>query len=241
MALTPRQERIKTRRRRSAQPSRLLLELLEDRTVPAQAIPVGPDLSLTGPGPNTGDHIGNSLYFLAHQSTDAPGVSEIWQVNGTATAQELNVPALSGMALGEIASVNGTLFVTAAPVATNATPNAFNVWKIDPTVQGGATELTSFTSTGAADLQVVGNKLVFLEASNTGLISNQSGGNLWVTDGTSAGTTSIFTFTGDAHPNFMASAVAGSDLYFQVTSFTTPTPPASGSPTARPLVRKRWP
>jgi ELWxxDGT repeat protein len=196
---------------------------MEDRTVPAQAIPVGPDLSLIGPGPNSGTKVGDSLYFLAHQSTDAAGVTNIWHVDGSATATELSVPALAGMSVSEMASMNGTLYVTASsvPSGTPSTLPDVNLWKIDPTAPGGAVELTHFTGSGASDLQVVGNKLVFEHASFTGLMANQPG-ELWVSDGTAAATQLLSSFTGDAHPSLMESAVAGNDLYFQVFSSTVP-------------------
>jgi ELWxxDGT repeat protein len=228
MSLAPRIERLNRRKRKAKQPVRLILELMEDRTVPAQAIAVGPDLSLVGPGPNSGTKIGETLYFLARQNTDAPGVSEIWQVSGTATAQMLNVPALAGMSIDEIANVGSALYVTAAtPPAQGSlmTPSSVNLWKIDPTAAGGADELTNFSGAGAANLQVLGTKLIFEDASLTGLIPSSSSASLWTSDGTVAGTTQVYAFTGDAQPDLTDAAAAGSDLYFQVDAYSTPTPP----------------
>lgn len=140
MSISARIQRLRDRRRRSVQ-TRLGLEQMEDRTVPAQAIAVGPNLTLASFGSNSGAKVGDSLYFIGHQSTDGPGVSEIWQVNGTSTAQEVNVPALAGMSIDEIANVNGSLFVTAAAPLSLTTPPttapAVNLWKIDSTAPAG--------------------------------------------------------------------------------------------------------
>ena len=202
---------------------------MEDRTVPAQAIAVGPNLTLASFGPNSGAKVGDSLYFLAHQSTDAPGVSEIWQVNGTATAQEVNVPALAGMSIDEIANVNGTLFVTAAAPLSLTTPPttapAVNLWKIDSTAPGGATELTSFTTAGAAFLQPLGNKVVFQYTPFTGNIPAANGGSaVWVSDGTVAGTMQLTSFPQGTFTNLANAEAAGGDLYFTVGG-PTPTSP----------------
>jgi ELWxxDGT repeat protein len=195
---------------------------MEDRTVPAQAVAVGPDLTLAGLGPNTGTHVGNSLYFLAHQSTDAPGVSEIWQVGGTATATELNVPALAGMSINEIANIGNTLYVTAwrptNPMPMDPSP-AVNLWKIDSTAPGGAVELTNFNGAGAADLEAVGNKLVFEQSTFTSGIPSNAGNSLWVSDGTAAGTMQLQAFTGQQFANLGDSATAGGYLYFTVDSY----------------------
>jgi ELWxxDGT repeat protein len=234
MSFPSRSDRIKSRRKRtSSWPVRLGLEIMEDRTVPAQAMPVGPDLSLIGLGPNSGTKMGDSLYFLAHQSTDAAGVSEIWQVSGTATAQQVSVPALAGMSLDEIDNVGTTLYVTAAaptdpaPAQTlpPAGPAAVNLWKIDPTAPGGAVELTNLTGSGAMDLEAVGNKLLFMHTSLTGPIPASTGSELWSSDGTVAGTQLVHAFTGDAQPDLIDSAAAGGNLYFQVLSKLTPTAP----------------
>jgi ELWxxDGT repeat protein len=224
---------MKLRRKRKAQRSvQLALELMEDRTVPAHAIAVGPDLSLIGPGPNSGTKIGETLYFLAHQSTDATGVSDIWQVSGTATAQEVNVPALAGMSIDEIENVGSTLYVTASaapsappPMLPTNQPDV-NLWKIDPTAPGGAVELTNFTGSGAANLQAVDNKLFFEHSSFTGFEPSQSGNELWVTDGTTAGTQMAYAFSGSSYPMLTGSAAAGGDLYFRVASFVSPASPA---------------
>jgi ELWxxDGT repeat protein len=191
---------------------------MEDRTVPAQAVAVGPDLTLVGPGPNTGTHVGDSLYFLAHQSTDEPGVSEVWQVSGGTTAQQLNVPALNGMSINEIANVGGTLYVTATPPMSLKPPlgPTINLWKIDPAAPGGAVELTSFSNAGAADLQVVGNKIVFEQTIFTGLVPTIGGNSLWVSDGTVVGTTQLKSFAGEQFANLGGAAAAGGQLYFTV-------------------------
>jgi ELWxxDGT repeat protein len=226
MSLTSRSERARLRRKRKAQwPVHLLLELMEDRTVPAQAVAVGPDLTLIAPGPNSGTKVGETLYYIAHQSTDAPGVSEIWQVSGTTTAQEVSVPALSGMSIEEIDNVGGTLYVTAS-AAASATPAAINLWKIDPTASGGAVELTNFTASGAENLQAVGNNLMFEHVSITGNVPPITNAELWVSDGTTAGTQMVYAFTGNAYPNLTGAAVAGNDMYFQVSTFMSSTPPA---------------
>jgi ELWxxDGT repeat protein len=204
---------------------------MEDRTVPAHAIAVGPDLSLASFGPNSGARVGDSLYFIGHQSTDALGVSEVWQVNGGTTAQEVNAPALAGMTIGEIQNVNGTLYVTASqpqappPFLPLATPPTFNVWKLDPTAPGGAVQLTNLTGVGATNLQAVGDKLIFQTMPFTGSVPTQTGGSLWVSDGTAAGTTQLFMFPGNAHPNLFNSVSAGGELYFPVGPLTTPTAP----------------
>ncbi len=225
-------ERIKWRRKRAKGSVRLELELMEDRTVPAQAVAVGPDLSLYAPGANTGTHVGDSIYFIAHQSTDPAGVSEIWQVSGSATAQQLSVPALAGMSLGEIANINSTLYVTASPAPSNPPTmspmisTGTNLWKIDPTAPGGADELTNFTGSAATSLETVGNELLFTQTPLTGPILSSSGNQLWASDGTIAGTQMIYTFTGGAQPNLSNAVAAGGDLYFPVSSSISATPPA---------------
>jgi ELWxxDGT repeat protein len=220
MSISHRIQRLRDRRRRSTQ-VRLGLEQMEDRTVPAQAIPVGPNLSLSAFGPNSGAHVGDSLYFLGHQSTDAPGVSEIWQVNGSATATEVSVPALAGMSIGEIANVNGSLFVTAATPLSSSTPPtsapAVNLWKIDSSAPGGATELTSFTTPGAAYLQPLGNKVVFEYTPLTEAFPAAGGGSsLWVSDGTAAGTMQLTSFPEGSFIGLSNAPVGGGDLYFTV-------------------------
>jgi ELWxxDGT repeat protein len=201
---------------------------MEDRTVPAQAVAVGPDLTLVGPGPNTGTHVGNSLFFLAHQSTDAPGVSEIWQVSGGTTAQQVGAPALAGMSINEIANVGTTLYVTAAepmPSTPSIQAPTINLWRIDATAPGGAVQLTNFDGAGAADLQVVGNKVLFEQTNFTGLVPSTGGNSLWVSDGTVAGTTQLKSFAGEQFANLGGGAAAGGYLYFTVDALS-PTPSA---------------
>src|SRR3954465_13603741 len=85
------------RQRAAARPVKLHLEPMEDRTVPAQAVPVGPDLRLYGPGPNTHAKVGDSLYLLANNG-DTASTLGIWRVDGATGAQRLDVPALAGLA-----------------------------------------------------------------------------------------------------------------------------------------------
>ena len=145
MSISSRSERLK-KTRRAARPVRLNLEAMEDRTVPAQAVPVGPDLFFQGPGPNATAKVGESLYFI-EQDTAGPPAANIWHVDGTATAQPLEVKALDGQSVLEMASIKGTLYVTAysPPTAPTPfpwlTPSNINLWKIDPAARrGGPTD-----------------------------------------------------------------------------------------------------
>src|SRR5207248_1657962 len=153
-------------------------------------------------------------------------------VDGTTDATAVSAPALAGIWVREIASVNGTLFVTASTLPTDftalppATPPDVNLWKIDTTAPGGAVRLTDFHGSGAGDLQVVGDKVLFQHTSFTGSVTSPSGGDLWISDGTTAGTQQVFAFTGGAHPDLSGAASADGDLYFEVYSYFAPTPPA---------------
>lgn len=222
--------RIKNIRSRSAK-ARFKLESLEDRTVPALASAVGPDLWYAGPGQNSSAQLGQSLYFLAHQGSSAPGTTDIWRVDGGTTAQAVNVPALAGRAVSEIVNVNGSLFVTAYSLPTNAgslpptMPADVNVWKLDAAAPGGATKLTDFQSSGAANLQAADGRLFFQRTANSGMTGSSSVNEIWSTDGTVAGTQRLATFAGDTHADLMSAVAAGGDLYFQVYSAQSPTPP----------------
>lgn len=226
MPLSHRLDRLtKFRRKRPARPVKLHLEPMEDRTVPAQAVPVGPDLSLFGPGLNTSAKVGDSLYFLARQDSGSATAANIWHVGGTAQAQPLNVPALAGLSPVELAEVGGSLYVTAfAPPAQSNTlppvmPSDINLWKIDPAAPGGAVKLTDFHGAGAGNLSVAGDRLVFQHTSMSLFLPGQGGSDLWATDGTVDGTRQIAEFNGATQPHLFAAQAAGDELYFPVASF----------------------
>ena len=72
---------------------------------------------------------------------------------------------------------------------------------------------------------MAGDKLLFQHVVYTGDLPVPSGGELWVSDGTTDGTKQIATFTGDAHPDLSGAAVAGDDMYFQVYAYASFSPP----------------
>ncbi len=229
MRYAQRNDRVLTRRkpeRRGApRPVRLNLEAMEDRTVPATAVPLG-SASLgylgIGIGSNGATQVGDTLYFLGHAPTDPPGAIGIWHTDGTpANTQPLTDPSLAGLAITELASVGHTLYFVAAPVPADpappppgAPPDA-NVWKLDLSGTGGAVQLTHFHDFGAGELSVAGDK-VFFEHNPTLGDAFIPGGELWVSDGTASGTHTVHDFTGIAQQDLFSAVGAGNDLYFKV-------------------------
>src|SRR5262245_48615138 len=108
--------RRKSERRAAPRPVRLNLESMEDRTVPAGAVRLGPDqLGFAGLGANAATQVGDTQYFLAHAPTDSPGAAGIWHTDGTPpNTQRLNNDSLAGLNINELVSVGDTLYFTAS-------------------------------------------------------------------------------------------------------------------------------
>lgn len=149
--------------------------------------------------------VGSTLFFAADDGPPGHGI-ELWKSDGTEAGTVLVKDIRPGLSSGDpqgMIDFNGTLFFR----ANNGT-NGIELWKSDGTEAGTvlAAELSpgSASTTFANDsFRVVGDKMFFV-ATPTGSLPR-----LFVTDGTSAGTESLFTAASIANLT-----VSGSYLYF---------------------------
>jgi ELWxxDGT repeat protein len=135
-------------------------------------------------------NIGGTLFFTANNGTNG---SQLWKSDGT-TAGTVMVKNLSPngftSSTPNLANANGTLYFSAASASTQ-------LWKSDGT-SAGTVALTNVTGTGSSaqssssppdPLAELGGAPFFFAQGSSG-----SGG-LWKSDGTSAGTTPVFSVT----------------------------------------------
>lgn len=123
---------------------------------------------------------------------DADHGSELWRTDGTTAGTQLVTDLIPGLADSnpqELIDVNGVLFFVA--LASNTTGNVrYEVWKSDGTA-AGTLPITNNSSEKAflpRDLSKVNDKLFFIT------IELEKAMNLWVSDGTTAGTRLLKSF-----------------------------------------------
>lgn len=133
-----------------------------------------------------GVQAGNFLYYV---NSDPDHGSELWKsdLNGSNAAIVKDIrPGASGAAPSELFAFNGTLFFS----AMNGSPGlGRELWKSDGTEQGTVMVKDIYqygSSSNPSDFRVIDGHLVFL-ATPSGIVRQ-----IYTTDGTTAGTTRIF-------------------------------------------------
>src|SRR5262249_21131282 len=124
--------------------------------------------------------VGGSLFLQANDGTD----NGLWKSDGTAAGTTF-VYGGAGFSAEQLTDFNGTLAFVAADAAHNP-----QVWRSDGTPAGtGVIKVINLGGQpynhGPFDLTPVGDRLYFIE----GTSPNLDDLDLWVTDGTAAGTT----------------------------------------------------
>ena len=139
--------------------------------------------------------VGSTLYFSANSGN---GV-ELWKTDGTAAGtmlvKDINTTTTTASSSpSNLTAVGSTLFFSAS-TGTTATPagqTGIELWKSDGTAAGTVQVkdiASGFASSSPGSFQVLGSTLIF-RASN-GAAAGQHGGELWKSDGTSAGTVMV--------------------------------------------------
>jgi len=142
--------------------------------------------------------VSGTLFFLAN---DGAHGEELWRSDGTETGTtfvaDIN-PGPHGSQIAEPQSANGTLFFRSFTFP--------NIWKSDGTMGG-----TGLVTSRSGAYLTPANGRVFFSGSNL-----ENGGELWVTDGTEAGTVPVADINpGSAHALPYAFSAIGVTLYFQ--------------------------
>jgi ELWxxDGT repeat protein len=217
MTISTRSQRLRKTRRRSVAgyPARLFLEVMEDRTVPAQIAALGPNnLNLGDAGPTKAAQVGNTLYFIGSAGANGPA---LWQTDGTtADTAPVGAAGLTGLNVTALATAGNSLYFTAT-AGPSAAPN---VYKLDATAPLGVTRLTDLGA-GPIDeiiLKSTGSDLLFEVDSPSVTPTHADPQNLWVTDGTLAGTQHLGLFVHEdvqsGSLDLWSAVQVGSRLYF---------------------------
>jgi ELWxxDGT repeat protein len=160
--------------------------------------------------------IGGTAYFVANGGN---GVA-LWKSDGTLDGTSL-VKTFDG-GINDLIAVGDTIYLVANDSSAGNT--GFELWKSDGTAGGTSLVKDIFvgsTSSAITNLTAVGNKLYFtavdIEVPNSGNVNQE----VWVSDGTSAGTKK-FDITGDDFGSDPGQLTAvGNTLYFVATNPST--------------------
>ncbi len=164
--------------------------------------------------------MGGNIYFAAADASDPNVDLELWKSDGTADGTVLvknTEPTFSG------SPANFTVAGTTLFFTSTTADNGKELWKSDGTTDG--TRMVKDINVGAAgsnptSLTALGSSVVF--AATNGTATGGNGVELWISDGTTAGTVLLRDInSGTANSNPASFAVLGNQVLFTATNGQT--------------------